>query len=89
MRGKKLWLTGKLSDFSDAKNMHGPGEGYQANFFNFFDCVKTRKHKMTYLFQGASSSIFTTVRIRNLFLVASVQRDALFKARISQIVYLS
>ena len=53
------------------------------------DCVKTRKHKMTYLFQGASSSIFTTVRIRNLFLVASVQRDALFKARISQIVYLS
>ena len=88
MRGKKLWLTGKLSDFSDAKNMHGPGEGYQANFLTH-DCVKTRKHKMTYLFQGASFSIFMTVRIRNLFLAASVQRDALFKARISQIVYLS
>ena len=89
MRSKKLCLTGKLSDFSDAKNMHGPGEGYQANFFNTRLCRKTKKHKMTYLFRGASSSIFMTVRIRNLFLAASVQRDALFKARISQIVYLS
>ena len=34
VRDKILWLIGKLSDFSDAKNMHGPGEGYQANFFN-------------------------------------------------------
>ena len=44
VRGKKLWLTGKLSDFSDAKNMHGPGEGYQANFFNTRLC-KNKKTK--------------------------------------------
>ena len=57
----------------DGKNMHEPGEGYQANFFNARLC-KNKKIWNGISSQGASSSIFMTVRIRNIFMAACSER---------------
>ena len=57
----------------DGKNMHGPGEGYQANFFNARLCENKKIWNGTSS-QGASSSIFMTGRMRNIFMAACSER---------------